>query len=254
MNIHQISQIFSSYKENYQSIDRTIHENDDMMNKSKNGWDDYCFVGHSTIELICKSLLFCDVGQLQRILDFGCGHGRVARHVRVAFPKADLWFSDIDGEAWRFCAKQFDGFGFDSDEEFEIGEVEENFDLIFLGSVFTHLDWRRSRRLWSVLFDVLAPGGALIATFRGPTCYGLMMSDTKRFNAGGYYDKVLEDYRETGFGYQDYKGFHNWGQNLVSFAKIGELSGDTPDARLACFAEAGWANIHDVGVWTKCRI
>ena len=68
---------------------------------------------------------------------------------------------------------------------------------------------------------------------------------------GGYYDPLLRDYEQSGFGYQDYKGFDNWGQNLFSIEKCLGFSCNNESAQLIGYTEAGWANIHDVASWTK---
>lgn len=251
MDISRVGALWAHYCSALPRIDRTIHENDDMFRTALRGWDDYLIVGQSSVDVILHALVLAKVPDVHRVLDFGCGHGRVARHLRLLFPEASLFFTDIDETAWGFCARQFQGEGFSSFDDFEQLALPGNIDVIFLGSVFTHLDWSRSRTLWSKLFEALEPGGALIATFRGSQTYRMMMRDPGRFNAGGYYEQLLEDYRHTGFGYQDYKGFVNWGQNLFSVGKVAELAEGHDRARLIGYKEWGWANIHDVAVWSK---
>lgn len=251
MQFDAVNALLEKYRDRLSQLDKTTHPNDDMLKKSPKGWDDYETVGRSSVEWIAKALLFCKTQRVRSVLDFGSGHGRVARHIRLMLPDARMTFSDIDDEAWRFCARQFGGDGFASVEDFRDLKIPGKYDLIFLGSVFTHLSWDRSVTLWRKLFDSLEPGGAMIATFRGAMCHRIMLRDAPRLNMGGYYDPMLADYRATGFGYQDYKGFSNWGQNLFTPGKIAELADGAPNAQLAMLSEAAWANIHDLGVWTR---
>jgi len=242
---------YDGYQNRIPLIDRTIHNEDDMFNKAVNGWDDYLLVGKSAIFTIYNALLPSRLNEVGSFLDFGCGHGRVARHLRFAFPCAKLFYSDIDDTAWQYCAAQYDGIGFSSEADFNNLIIPEKIDIIWLGSVFTHLNWGRSLALWRKLFDALKVNGIIVATFRGFESYNMMISNPERFNHGGYYDQMLNEYLNIGFGYQDYKGYKNWGQNLFSIQKIAELSQHTKNARLVNYSEAGWANIHDVAVWTK---
>lgn len=233
---------------NYRSveIDKTIAEDDDMFKKSANGWKDYELVGESAAKVVVSALFNVRGQNVDNILDFGCGHGRVARYLRAMFPQAKLFFSDIDKTAWEFCATTFDGVGFQSEQDFSKITVPGDMDLIWVGSVFTHIDYGRMITLWDKLFSALRPGGMLIATFRGPTMYDLMLKKPEP-----YYDNMIQQYRAVGVGYQDYKGFVNWGQSLVSVARCVALGSRDPRARLVGYTEAGWANIQDVAVWTK---
>jgi trans-aconitate methyltransferase len=216
------------------------------------GWDGYLSVGRSSVNLILEALVLADLQEVRTVLDFGCGHGRTARHLPLLFRDAALLFSDIDESAWKFCASQFpNAHGFPSHEDFGQVTLPENIDVIFVGSVFTHLDWDRCRILWSTLFDALAPDGVLIPTFRGAKCYRMMIADPERHNFRGYYDAMINDYLATGFGYQDYKGFKAWGQHLASIGRVTELASGRAHARLIGYKETGWAGVHDVGVWTK---
>ena len=46
-------------------------------------------------------------------------------------------------------------------------------------------------------------------------------------------------------------GMTDWGLSLVSIEKIVALGKRHTYARLIGYSEAGWANVHDVGAWTK---
>lgn len=151
-----------------------------------------------------------------------------------------------------FCAEQFPrARGIPSHEDFEQVDLPASIDVIFVGSVFTHLDRHRSQALWRKLFDALSPAGVLIPTFRGAACYRRMVRNSDRLNYKGYYDPLIRDYLTTGFGYQDYKNFTAWGQNLASIARVTDLAADEERGRLVGYKETGWAGVHNVAVWSK---
>lgn len=79
----------------------------------------------------------------------------------------------------------------------------------------------------------------------------MMKYNASKLNPGGYYDKMLNDYIESGFGYQDYKGFENWGQNIFSVKKLHELTNVNRELLFRMYIERGWSNVHDVVVWER---
>jgi SAM-dependent methyltransferase len=101
----------------------------------------------------------------KRVLDFGCGAGRIVRHLPELAPQADVWGSDIDPAciAW-------DSENLDPAISFVVhGETpplpfaSDTFDLVYAVSVFTHLD--RHWADWLLeLHRILAPEGILVAT------------------------------------------------------------------------------------------
>jgi hypothetical protein len=46
-------------------------------------------------------------------------------------------------------------------------------------------------------------------------------------------------------------GMTDWGLSLVSIEKIVALGKRHTNARLIGYSEAAWANVHDIGAWTK---
>ncbi len=253
MDIARVSALQERYQRRLPSLDRTISEVDDLFFKS-GSWDAYRRFGASSVDVILQALVLSNLQEARTVLDFGCGYGRNARHLRLLFPDATLLFSDIDEDAWTFCARQFPrAEGFRSHEDFAQVDLPRDIDVIFVGSLFTHLDWNRSQALWARLFGALAPNGCFIPTFHGASCYRRMVDKPQWFNPRGYYDPMIRDYLETGFGYQIYKHFTSWGQNLSSIARVTELgAGPEADAaQLVGYKEAGWADIQDVAIWTR---
>jgi hypothetical protein len=108
--------------------------------------------------------------------------------------------------------------------------------------------------LFDNLFEALGRGGILIATFRGRQTYGITKS---RPEQATLYASFLEQYETVGSGYQPYPrsvvqmGMTDRGLSLVSIEKIVALGKRHTNARLIGYSEAGWANVHDVGAWTK---
>ena len=103
-----------------------------------------------------------------RWLDFGCGCGRVARHLaRLPFV-AELSGVDVDAEAIAWAASRLPGryAAIAPDPPTPLRDACQ--DVVYAGSVFTHLDERRQDAWLAELHRVLRPGGLFIASTHSP--------------------------------------------------------------------------------------
>lgn len=120
-----------------------------------------------------------EIATLNKILDFGCGCGRVIRHFH-AVTRSQLHGTDYNREAIDWCRRKL-GFG-----QFEVNGLvpplpymKEEFDLVYALSVFTHLPESLQVAWMSELCRVLKPGGHLLMTTHGE-CYLPHMSEEER--------------------------------------------------------------------------
>jgi len=104
-----------------------------------------------------------------RILDFGCGCGRVIRYFSKLIENADFYGSDIDPEAIAWCQDHLAHLG-----QFVVNPpspplpFEDNFfDFVFSISVFTHLPEQMELTWLAELRRVTKPGGLLLLTSHG---------------------------------------------------------------------------------------
>lgn len=108
-----------------------------------------------------------DMAACRAVLDFSCGCGRVTRHFRGLGPA--LHGADIDGEAIAWCRENLAGLADFRRTGFEppLPYADGQFDLVYVVSLFTHLD-ERLQDLWlAEIARILAPGGLLVATLHG---------------------------------------------------------------------------------------
>jgi SAM-dependent methyltransferase len=104
-----------------------------------------------------------------RILDWGCGCGRVAVHFLMDPERPAIDGCDVDAEAVAWCQSNLAG------GEFRVSGLwpktpyaDDTFDVILGYSVFTHLA-KDAQKIWlDELKRILAPGGLLMATVHGP--------------------------------------------------------------------------------------
>ena len=118
------------------------------------------------------------IGAAQRILEFGCGAGRMIRHVPEFAPKAQLWGVDVSAEHIRWCVENltpvvhFATTTLVPHLPFEDGF----FDLIYCGSVFTHIE--DTQESWLLeLGRILRPSGRLYVTIHDEDTVRLLDGD-----------------------------------------------------------------------------
>ena len=107
----------------------------------------------------------------KRILDFGCGAGRVLRHFQTEGSNGEFWGCDIHAPSISWLAKnQPNCHVFQNRETAELPIESDSFDLIYVVSVFTHLT--TTWKAWfAELCRVLKPGGILLITFHNRVAY-----------------------------------------------------------------------------------
>lgn len=111
----------------------------------------------------------------RRILDFGCGPGRVISSVKDMHPSAELFGSDIDAEAIAWAQENLGDVA-----DFRVNGAEpplpfddETFDLIYSISIFTHLPEDMQWKMLAELRRILKPNGILLTTKLNPEAYDL---------------------------------------------------------------------------------
>lgn len=246
MQLDKLIALWTAYRGRL--VDMTIDPSDHMFTSNQGSIAAYNFCGESAIRAIFTVLAQAPTDTVWRVLDFGCGAGRVARHLRAFLPNADLYFSDIDADRTAFCAKQFQGTAVNADRDFSKLSLPKDIDLIWVGSLFTHIDYVRMQLLFDVLISSLRRQGVLIATFHGRRAkeVGKMISPQK-------WQRIVADYEAHGVGYEGYdrSADDDVGVSLTSPEKVLSLGSLNRSVIPVMFQDTGWAGIQDVAAWTK---
>lgn len=107
---------------------------------------------------------FKKFSNISNFLDFASGFGRLTRFLVQELDTTKIWISDIQSEAVAFQKEQFDVNGFVSTIDPTQLHCKEQFDCIFVASLFTHLPEQRFHEWLKQLFQILTPDGILIFT------------------------------------------------------------------------------------------
>lgn len=234
---------------------RTIHPQDVMWQA---GEDWYFPVGRSALRLVDLAARASWLPGIGSMLDLPCGHGRVGRYLRAAYPDAELFFCDIDKDGADFCAETFAGTAIHSQPELT-GVALPKVDLIWVGSLFTHVDEMRMQRWLRYLCGHLNPDGMLLATFHGE--WSVRMQEIYRMIDDANWARIVADYRRDGYGYAAYPnsagdagdrtGIQDYGISLCHPERVLQTVRGIPGVRLAGYMERGWADNHDVAMIAK---
>jgi SAM-dependent methyltransferase len=248
MDFATAARIFDRYSAT--EISQVIHPDDNMY---RTGQPFYYTVGLDAIRMILRAMTFTWRADFPRILDLPCGHGRVSRHLRAAFPASEIFYCEINREAADFCAQTFGGTAFYSEPDLLQVKLPPNLDLIWIGSLFTHMDEARTSRWLAYLAEHLSDHGIIVATFHGR--YTIELAKAHPGTTGGAdWAKVLSDREGNGFGfayYPDNYGVDGYGVSCAKASKIMDIAEAIPGTRTLAYSERGWSNNHDVLVLAK---
>ncbi len=226
------------------SVNSKIASSDTMYDASNP--ERYFAVGNSALKAIERARAGTGAAQPTRILDLGCGYGRVLRTLAAAYPNAALTACDIDAEAVQFCAETFGAeplLGLADPEEMEFGEP---FDLIWSGSLLTHVDWHAWSAYLTLFQRALSPAGVAMFSFHGKyVAERLKSSDYPYGLSPRQRELVVHSYEDSGFGYHDYKPDSAYGISLSSPSWVLRAIDSRP-LRVVHLHERGWAEHQDL--------
>jgi SAM-dependent methyltransferase len=227
------------------SVIREIAPNDGMVTPRYP--ETYFHWGASAVRCIDLAMQAVGAEPPARILDLPCGHGRVLRTLKATFPDAALTACDIDRDGVDFCAATFAAEGVYSSDRLEEVELAGEFDLIWVGSLFTHLSSERWSEFLEFLADRLAPNGLLVFTTHGSWYAEGIREDRSVLKVPRGPDlEMLAEYDESGFGYVDYPGQAGYGLSLSSTSYVTACLRELPALRLVLYLERGWRGHQDV--------
>jgi SAM-dependent methyltransferase len=231
------------------NVDETIAPGDWIHERRP---DQYYTTGRTTIRRVRLAQLQTRKDELHRILDFGSGYGRILRQFKAAYPEARLAACDILPEAVDFCAETFGAEPIYAADDPGDTQLAGEFDLIWVGSLFTHLTAPRWTNLLDLFEQVLEPGGLLLFSTQGRSIRD-RIADRSWKDAYGRpiwvnwgvtedeLDRLVADYDRDGFGYLEWGALdRQYGISIATPAWVlGQLQ-RRPGFEIVSYWERGW--------------
>jgi SAM-dependent methyltransferase len=214
--------------------------------------EQYFDLGRRALELVMLSGQLCDKPHYPDILDLPCGHGRVLRWLRAHYDYAKITACDLDRGAVEFCAAEFGATPVYSQPDLNALPFTAQFDLIWVGSLLTHLPQPQ----WLAALDCFVRWtrecGVLIFTTQG-RCYTSLLARGQR-NVAENIDKssLLEGFARDGFAYQPYfeSKEGDYGVSVTSPEWLQGVLQRYPDIIMRAYLEEAWG-MQDVVILYK---
>ncbi len=160
---------------NIMGLDCTISPSDDIFRffrghaSSRNPLRDYLADGWRTLAELMLLLEAVDrpLSKMPTILEFASGHGRFTRHLVKAVGSERVTVSDVVEGAVDFARSTFGVRGFASASVPERVRWPDQFALVFVLSLFSHLPRTTWARWLGQIWSAVEPGGLLVFSTHG---------------------------------------------------------------------------------------
>ena len=223
-----------------------ISQNDGMFEGNS---EHYFHVGESAIQSIHSAI--SDSGKktedIKNILDLPCGHGRVLRFLKADFPDARITACDLDKDGVDFCTKTFGAIPVYSSNILSEISLERNFDLIWVGSLLTHLDLNNWYKFFKFFSEKLNPDGLLIVSFHGPYLFQRILENEKFYSLTSEgLISLQKQYEKNQFGYVNYPQQTDYGVSVSAPLNTFRVLKKFPELEIISYTAKAWDEHHDV--------
>jgi SAM-dependent methyltransferase len=189
---------------------------------------------------------------VERVLEIGCGYGRIVRVLREHVPPSKIYVSDVIDEAANFSAAELGVNKMPLLEKVQ-GGYDEFFDLIYMLGVYIHMPMDFMRKHIELVSKALKPSGLFVFTTQGP----ISAQNAEQYSQY-WLDKkiVLQDLETNGYLFQKYPHYYDqygmawhtedYVRETIQNAKI--------PLRFIRYGPAEYGGHSDVFVYSKDRI
>ncbi len=232
-------------------VDGSTHENDDMLDRrNPNTRAHYFEVGQGALSLLFRAMILCEMPTIENVLVLPCGYGRELRHFVNAFPKANFSACEIEGAKVDYCARQFGATPVTSSVDFDTLTFDRSFDVIWSGSLLTHLPEPRYRAALSLFSRALAPGGIALVTLQGRNTPHFQEAEFAYMGQDRMHEAV-KTFADSGWAFAPYPGEDDYGITFALPSVVLTYLEQDPTVSCRGYIERGWDDHQDVLIFQK---
>lgn len=222
-----------------------IHEKDNMRSPGRE--EHYFNVGRDAMRNILISMVEARLFKVQRILDFPSGYGRVTRWLRAGFPEAEIQVGDVWTDAVNWSATQFRADIIDGNADFS-ARFDVQYDVIFCGSLLTHLPGPLGLKLLDFLMSHLAVGGIGLVSACGRKNLAWEKShfNEKVFETPERLAEVTKVYESGRYAFMPYPGETDYGRSFTPVPWFHTYAVNRPNLTMTRFSERAWDDNQDL--------
>jgi SAM-dependent methyltransferase len=253
--------MFASLRDGYNrrlitAIDKTDPENPNMTDAQR---ELYFRIGAEALRRIVEALIAAGRPAPRRILDYPSGSGRVTRHLAAMFPDASVTAADLSTAHVEFCTKTFGTSGIVTPLDSRGFVFPDEYDVIFCGSLLTHLSRRHAVQVLQLIGRSLSPGGIALVTLHGRRS-DFWQASVAKYLPDSRYRIARRGVELTGFGFVDYERdfrtrlFRTRGLYGIALTRPGwtlRAVCRLDDVRVLGYSEMAWDGHQDVLVFGK---
>ncbi len=207
----------------------------------------YLQVGLSALKCVEAAIKQSNCNEVKYVLDMPCGYGRVLRFLQPFFPNAEFSACDLNMHAVDFCKREFGVEGIYSKADLTSLNLGKQFDLIWCGSLATHLSSMQTEALLEFFYRHLYVGGILIFSMHGKKMLANMQSGAFKYAlTEKRIEKIVSEVEEIGYGYANYKTTKNYGISAATYSWMKNALEKAGSWRNLYLQETAWDNHHDI--------
>lgn len=214
--------------------------------------EQYFDIGRRALELVMFSAQLCDKPHYPDILDLPCGYGRVLRWLRAHYDYARITACDLERNGVDFCRDQFGATGVYSQPDLRALPFQNQFDLVWCGSLLTHLP----PAAWLTTLDCLIQWtrecGVIVFTTQGRFFTTLLARGQDNIAENIDKDSLLRNFSRDGNAFEPYfeEVEGRYGVAVTSPEYIGRVLQRYPNVIVRAYLEQAWG-IQDVVILYK---
>lgn len=242
-----MSKITRTYEIKIDDVNKKISPNDEMYQGNN---EHYFHVGMSAIQCIYFSIMLSgkSMKDIKKILDLPCGYGRVLRMLISVFPDSSVYGCDLNHEGVDFCSRIFGATPIYSNKNIKNVNLLERFDLIWCGSLLTHLEEQKWNNFFSFFENILRPHGLLVFTTHGRNVANVIRNKENNYGLEPKekINKMINDFEREGFGFCNYHHSDDYGISVSSPSFTIKKIEKRKNLQILMYLEKGWDHHQDV--------